>query len=211
MKHGPMGPGPAVGVMAAGRPGTGGLSPAPPVGRRAFAFGSLTVVGAVLGGSLGGCGFQPIYMPTASGKAGVAQRELASVYVPVIPERPGQLLRQALQERFGSDSGTQAAYNLNVTFGVAGEGIGINTDNIATRIRLTGTATYTLVANDPKRTSLTSGSARAIDGVNIFDSQYFAADLELEAEQKRIAENLATQIANQLGIWFRQRAAKQTG
>ena len=52
-----------------------------------------------------GCGFQPVYMPTASGKAGVAQRELASVYVPIIPERPGQLLRQALQERFGNDSG----------------------------------------------------------------------------------------------------------
>ena len=58
---------------------------------------------------------------------------------------------------------------------------------------------------------LTSGSARAIDGVNIFDSQYFAADLETEAEQKRIAENLATQIATQLAIWFRQQAAKQAG
>ncbi len=56
-----------------------------------------------------------------------------------------------------------------------------------------------------KRTALTSGSARAIDGVNIFDSQYFAADLEIEAEQKRIAENMATQIATQLAIWFRNR------
>ncbi len=60
-------------------------------------------------------------------------------------------------------------------------------------------------------TVLTTGSARAIDGVNIFDSQYFAADLEIEAEQKRIAENVATQIATQLAIWFRQQAAKQTG
>jgi LPS-assembly lipoprotein len=160
---------------------------------------------------LGGCGFQPVYMPTASGKAGVAQRELASVYVPVIPERPGQLLRQALQERFGSDSGVPAAYDLRVNFGVAGEGIAIETNNIATRIRLTGTATYSLLAHDPKRTTLTSGSVRTLDGVNIFDSQYFAVDLEVEARQRRIAENLATQIANQLAIWFRQRAAKQAG
>jgi LPS-assembly lipoprotein len=147
---------------------------------------------------LGACGFQPVYMPTASGSAGVAQRELAAVYVPVIPERPGQLLRQALQERFGNDSGTPAAYDLRVS-------------NLATRVRLTGSATYTLVAHDPKHTTLTNGNARAIDGVNIFDTQYFASDLELEAQQKRIAENVATQIATQLAIWFRQRAAKQAG
>ena len=48
--------------------------------------------------SLSGCGFQPVYMPTASGKAGVAQRELAAVHVDLIPYRPGQLLRQALQD-----------------------------------------------------------------------------------------------------------------
>ena len=50
-----------------------------------------------------------------------------------------------------------------------------------------------------------------MDGMNIFDSQYFAADLETEAEQKRIAENIATQIATRLAVWFRQQAAKQAG
>jgi LPS-assembly lipoprotein len=177
------------------------------IGRRSFCLGSFVALGA----GLVGCGFQPVYMPTASGKSGLAQRDLASIYVPVIPERPGQLLRQALQERFGDDSGVPAIYDLNVTFGVAGEGIAIEHTGIATRLRLTGSATYTLVARDPKHTALTSGSARALDGVNIFDSQYFAADLEVEAQQKRIAENVATQIATQLAIWFRQQAAKQTG
>jgi LPS-assembly lipoprotein len=173
-----------------------------PTTRRWFCLGSLT--------ALTGCGFQPVYMPTASGQAGPAQRELASVYVGIIPERPGQLLRQALQERFGNDSGTPSAYDLNVNFGISGEGIGIENDAIATRIRLIGTASWYLLGRDPKRTVLASGSARAMDGVNIFDSQYFAADLEIEAEQKRIAENLATQIATRLAVWFRQQAAKQT-
>jgi LPS-assembly lipoprotein len=171
--------------------------------RRWCCFGSLA--------ALSGCGFQPVYMPTASGKTGVAQRELASVFVGIIPERPGQLLRQALQERFGNDSGTPSAYDLNVTFGISGEGIAIENDAIATRVRLIGTATWTLVRHDAKRSVLASGNARAMDAVNIFDSQYFAADLETEAEQKRIAENLATQIATRLAIWFRQQAAKQTG
>jgi len=159
--------------------------------------------------TLAGCGFQPVYMPTASSKPGVAQRDLSTVFVEIIPERPGQLLRQALQERFGNDSGTPAAYNLHVTFGVAGEGIGIEANNLATRIRLSGTANWTLISHDAKRTTLTSGSARAIDGLNIFDSQYFAGDLEIEAEQARIADNIATQIATQLAVWFRQQAVKQ--
>jgi len=166
---------------------------------------------ALLGGALTGCGFQPVYMPTQSGKAGIAQRELASVYVGPIGERPGQLLRQALQERFGNDSGTPAAYDLTVTYGIAGEGIAIEANNLATRLRLSGNATYTLIARDAKRTVLTTGGVRASDGVNVLDSQYFAADLEVEAKQKSIAENLATQIATRLAVWFRQQAAKQAG
>jgi LPS-assembly lipoprotein len=170
------------------------------VSRRWACLGSLA--------TLAGCGFRPVYMPTASGKAGVAQRDLSAVFVEIIPERPGQLLRQALQERFGDDSGTPALYNLRVAFGVSGEGIAIETNSIATRLRLTGTATWSLIGHDDKHTTLTTGSARALDAVNIFDSQYFAADLEVEADEKRIAENLASQIAIQLASWFRQQPAK---
>ena len=50
-----------------------------------------------------------------------------------------------------------------------------------------------------------------LDGVNVFGSQYFATDLEVEARQKSIADTVATQIATQLAAWFRQQAAKQTG
>lgn len=171
------------------------------LGRRLFGIASLA--------TLAGCGFQPVYMRTASGKPGPAQRELETVFVRIIPDRPGQLLRQALQERFGSDDGTPAAYDLAVTFAVFGEGIGITTNDLATRIRLTGTATYTLTSHDGKNTPLTTGSARAVDGVNIFDSQYFAADLETEAKQQDLAEKCADQITNQLATWFHSRAQKQ--
>ncbi|HEY0183396.1 MAG TPA: hypothetical protein VGC09_11365, partial [Rhodopila sp.] len=78
-----------------------------------------------------------------------------------------------------------------------------------TRIRLIGNATWALVGHDDKRSTLTSGTARAIDAVNIIDSQYFASDLEVEAEQQRIADNIAAQIATQLAVWFRQQAAKE--
>jgi LPS-assembly lipoprotein len=160
------------------------------------------------GTSLSGCGFQPVYMPTASGSAGVAQRELAAIHVNIIPDRPGQLLRQALQQRFQmSDSGTASQYDLSVSFGISGEGIAIQPNSTVTRIRNIGSASWTLIALDPGRTHLTSGSARAVNGLNIFDTQYFAADLENETVTRQLAQQLADQITLQLATYFRKRAA----
>jgi LPS-assembly lipoprotein len=156
---------------------------------------------------LAGCGFQPVYMPTASGSAGVAQRELAATNVAIIPDRPGQLLRQALQARF-EGSGTSGAprYELRVAFGIGGEAIAIRTDSNPTRIREIGTASWTLVAQDPARTTVTSGTAKAVDGYNIIDAQYFASDLGNAVVQRRLAEAVADQITLQLAVYFREHA-----
>ncbi len=160
------------------------------------------------GATLSGCGFQPVYMPTESGKAGVAQRELAAIHVALIPDRPGQLLRQALQDRLEmGTSGVARRYDLSVAFAISAEGLAIQPDNTASRLRETGSARWTLVAQDPARTKLSNGYAKAIDGLNIFDTQYFAADLENEALQRRLAEALADQITIQLAAFFRKRAA----
>jgi LPS-assembly lipoprotein len=159
------------------------------------------------GAGLSGCGFQPVYMPTASGKPGVAQRELAAIHVDVIADRPGQLLRQALQERFELSGGiTERHYDLIVGFSISGEGIAIQPDSTVTRIRNIGSASWKLVAQDPGRTNLTSGSAKAVDGLNLFDEQYFGADLENEAVTRRLANALADQITLQLAAFFRKRA-----
>jgi LPS-assembly lipoprotein len=159
-------------------------------------------------GALAGCGFEPVYMPTASDHAGPAQRELATIYVSLIPDRPGQLLREDLQERLASDSGeTALRYDLAVNFTISGEGIGILQTDAATRIRLIGNAHWTLKGRDPAQTQITSGTARAMDALNTLDQQYFAADLETEAVQKRLASDLADQIALQLAVFFRRRAA----
>jgi LPS-assembly lipoprotein len=156
---------------------------------------------------LAGCGFQPVYMPTASGRPGPAARELAAINVPPIAERQGQLLRQALQERFGDDAGaTPLLYDLTVAFAIAAEPIAIRPDNLPTRIRLIGRATYTLDSRPPAPARITSGSARVQDNYNLIDQQYFAAELESEAVLRRIAQTLAEQIALQLAMYFRKRA-----
>lgn len=156
--------------------------------------------------ALTGCGFRPVYMPTASGKPGVAERELAAVEVGIIPDRPGQLLRQALQERFASDGGSPHRYFLTADFRIAGEAVGIQTDNAATRLRFTGSVNWVLASRDSARVRLTSGSARTLDGFNLFADQYFAANLQNDTVQKRMAEALADQMALQIGTWFNHRA-----
>jgi LPS-assembly lipoprotein len=176
-----------------------------PLTRRLLTFGALAG-GASL---LGGCGFQPVYMPTASGKDGPPKRELATVFVRIIPDRPGQLLRLALQDDFASDSGIPPQYDLAVSYSISGEAIGIESDAIATRVRFIGNASWQLLAHDAKSSRLTGGNARYIDGINTFDGQYFASDLETEAAQQRIANEIAQQITIQLAIWFRQQADKQ--
>jgi LPS-assembly lipoprotein len=160
------------------------------------------------GAVLAGCGFQPVYMPTASGQAGPAQRELAAINVNLMGDRPGMLLRQALQDRFAGVGGAVARrYDLSVGFWILGSGLGMQHDNTITRTRLIGRANWTLAAEDLAHTQITSGSAHATDAENSLDTQYFASDLENEVIQKRLAEALADQITLQLAAFFRKRAA----
>ncbi len=167
----------------------------------------------MLGGSvaaLSGCGFQPVYMPSSGGTAGVARRELAAIFVAIIPDRPGQLLRQALQQRLeGASGGTAPLYTLNVSYWIAGEGIGIQPDNTATRIRLFGNANWNLVSRGLPQTRITEGYSRVQDAVNIFQNQYFGADLGTQTAYQRIADAMADQISLRLAIFFRDQAKQQ--
>ncbi|MDA8252591.1 MAG: LPS assembly lipoprotein LptE [Rhodospirillales bacterium] len=158
--------------------------------------------------ALGACGFHPIYARASNGQAGPAAMGLAQTAVDLIPERPGQLLRLALQERFERNGLSVAhMYDLSATISIASDAIGIQQDTSNTRVRLVATANYQLRAQDPARTVLLSGSARSVDGFNVFDQQLFAADLESEAVQQRMAEAVADEITRQLAVYFDRQAA----
>jgi LPS-assembly lipoprotein len=161
---------------------------------------------------LAACGFRPVYAPSAGSGEGPAASGLAEITVGLIPERTGQLLRLALQERFERAAIAAAhRYDLTVSFGIAGEAIGYQPDSTVTRVRLVGTATYTLTAQDPTRSTLKTGVARVVDGYDIFDQQYFASDQETESVERRMAEAVADQIALQLAAFFDKRAASAVG
>ncbi len=151
---------------------------------------------------LAGCGFRPLY-GRRNGQPSPAQRELAAIDVALLPDRAGQLLRQALQQRFdGPGYALAKQYTLSVSFGIVGDATNIQQDSTPTRLRQIGTATWTLKRLDTANTLVTNGSARSLDGVNIIDQQYFAADLAGEAATRRIAENVADQMTLQIASYF---------
>ena len=160
------------------------------------------VVAAVL--ILAGCGFHPLY-----GTAHAPQAALGSIYVGIIPNHSGQLLRQALQSRLeGIGGSSEKQYVLNVAYFEAPQGIGVQRDNSTTRNRDVGSASWSLHPADDTIRQIASGSVRTLDGYNIIDEQFFYADLSEEAAQRRIADALADQIVTGLAAYFGNKSGK---
>ena len=153
-----------------------------------------------LAGALSGCGFEPVYMAKGNGPG--AADGLAEIEIKPLYERPGQILRQALLGKFRSESGTPRHADLQVNFWITGEAQGVLNFTQPTRIRLVGNANWTLTARDAKSTRLTEGSERVVDGFDIFDTAYFALDLNNEMVQRRIAEEMANRITLRLATWL---------
>ncbi len=165
--------------------------------------GPRTALAAASALLLAGCGFHPLY--GAADRDAVAH--LPDIFVQPIPERAGQELRLALQQRLAGASQAQPqGYTLAVSFSVSSEAIGIHGDNTAERNRLVGRAHWTLASVSPAPATLTSGDARSLDGFNIINEQFFAATLAGDTTQQRLADNLADTIAEQLATWFNTHA-----
>ena len=151
-------------------------------------------------GLLGGCGFHPQY---GGGETGPTAQSLAGIIVDLLPNRSGQLLRLALQRRFeGPGLGVAKDAELFCTYEIIIEGIGIRQDSAITRDRYIGIAHYTLYSLAIDRRTITSGSVRALDGLDIVNEQYFAADLEGDQIERRLAEAIADRITMQLAAFY---------
>jgi LPS-assembly lipoprotein len=161
---------------------------------------------AGLGALLAGCGLHPLYQAAKDGGAGEAERGLGAISVAIIPERSGQLLREALQTRFDrAGGGIAKRYDLVVNLGIANEGLNIQQlTSASTRLRMVAVANWSLLSLDARRQTLASGTARVMDGYNLFNQQFFASDLEYASVQRRMLQAVADQMTLQLASWFSQ-------
>lgn len=162
--------------------------------------------------ALGGCGFRPLYGRAGGGGADM-RTELSQIRVTIIQERFGQLLRRALYQRMGqSVSGPgQALYELRLSPSVQAEGVGVQRDGTATRVRYMGTANWLLARIGPPPETLASGIERSIEAYNIPPNQFFAADSSRESAEQRLAELLAELVVTRIAVDFRRREAGAAG
>lgn len=149
--------------------------------------------------ALTACGFHPLYGEADQDAVG----KLPDIFVQSIPDRGGQELRLALQQRLaGTSEALPQGYTLLANFSAAGEAVGINGDNSSGRTRIVGRSHWVLSSVSPIAAVLTSGDVRTVDGFNVIDEQYFASTIANETTQQRIADNLADAISIQLATWF---------
>jgi LPS-assembly lipoprotein len=139
--------------------------------------------------ALSGCGLRPLY---AGGEAGPVVQTLRGVQVAPIPGQNGWLVRTALQDRLGTNSGTAVRYRLEVELSDDITGFGIRSDNAVTRERRTLRARYRLV-DAARGTVVLDATAGSDAGIDVVSSEYAT----VAAEQTAI-ERLSTEVADQI-------------
>jgi LPS-assembly lipoprotein len=155
-----------------------------------------------------GCGFRPIYADraVAPGVPGVAD-ELAATRVALIPDRPGQLLRAALNRRLRNGADVPVRSELKVALSFSRQAVGVRRDVLASRVRVAAVADYALTAL-PSGEAIASGRAFAVDAFNIAVNEYFAAQVSGEVAEQRLTERLADDIVAQLAVFHARRSAR---
>lgn len=146
--------------------------------------------------ALSGCGLRPLY---AGGEAGSVVQTLRGVQVAPIPGQNGWLVRTALQDRLGRNSGTAVRYRLEVELNDDITGFGIRSDNAVTRERRTLRARYRLV--DAERgTVVLDATAGSDGGIDVVSSEYATVAAEQTALE-RLATEVADQIVSRLALY----------
>lgn len=175
--------------------------------RRLLTWGA-TALGAAAVGPLGGCSPHPLYAPGAFGngtpQTRTVQAQLRAVQVALLPDRTGQLLRQALQTRLeAGEEPSYTRYDLAVSFNIAQVNLGIQNDSTITYTRFIATAPWSLTAQDSSdHRILVSNTAQAADSLNNFDNAPFGMELETSTVEARLANAIADQIVTRLAHYF---------
>jgi len=171
--------------------------------RRLLGLGGAGVIAG-----LAGCSPHPLYAPDAFGdsdpQAISVQAQLRTVQVALLPDRTGQLLRQALQSRLeAGETPEYTRYNLAVSINIAQIGLGIQGDSTITYTRFIATAPWSLTDQDsPTHQILVSNTAQAADSLNTFDNAPFGQELETNTVEARLADAIADQIVIRLAHYF---------
>ena len=151
---------------------------------------------------LAGCGFHPVYAP-ASGTTPSVVARLDEIQIGLIPNRPGQLLHEALEadlRRAGAP--VFYRYHLTVQYNISEQAIGLQPDSSSSRTRISAYASWQLTPAGNRGQVIIKGSASTMNAVNVIDNQYFALSLDTDHANHQLARAIARQITVQIATYF---------
>ena len=149
------------------------------------------------------CGFQPLY--AERGDVAAAD-QLAAVRIEPLPDRSGQVLYNALRDGL-NPLGRPASpdYVLRIRLEETSEELALRTDETATRVNLTLTASFALVPIESKE-PVFEGVSRTTTAYNVLASPY-ATLTSSEDARSRALDDLAREIRQRLVIFLTRQAS----
>jgi LPS-assembly lipoprotein len=152
---------------------------------------------------LASCGFQPLY--AERGDVAAAD-QLAAVRIEPLPDRSGQVLYNALRDGL-NPLGRPASpdYVLRIRLEEVSEELALRTDETATRVNLTLTASFALVPIEGKE-PVFEGVSRTTTAYNVLASPY-ATLTSSEDARSRALDDLAREICQRLAIFLTRQAS----
>jgi LPS-assembly lipoprotein len=159
--------------------------------------GALAALAAAL--VLPGCGFRPLYGERAN--APRISRQLADIGIDVIPNRPGQILRNELLDRI-SPQGTpaQPAFLLGVQLSEFRQDLAVRRDETATRTNVILSAQFALRRAFDNQV-VHGGIAVVRNSFDLLENKFATLAAEEDARARALRQ-LAEEIRTRLAIYF---------
>ena len=144
------------------------------------------------------CGLQPLY---SGGSKGAVAATLGTISVVAIEGRNGWLMRNALNDRLGTQNNVSTQFRLVVTLDDRISGFGVRADDTVTRERRTLRARYQLISKATGETVL-DATAGSDAGIDVVSSEYATITSENSALEN-LTQKVADQIVTRLSIYAR--------
>ena len=144
------------------------------------------------------CGLQPLY---SGGSKGSVAATLGTISVVAIEGKNGWLMRNALNDRLGTQNNVSTQFRLVVTLDDRISGFGVRADDAVTRERRTLRARYQLISTATGETVL-DATAGSDAGIDVVGSEYATIAGENSALEN-LTEKVADQIVTRLSIYAR--------
>jgi len=144
------------------------------------------------------CGLQPLY---SGGSKGAVAATLGTISVVAIEGKNGWLMRNALNDRLGTQNNVSTQFRLVVTLDDRISGFGVRADDTVTRERRTLRARYQLISTATGQTVL-DATAGSDAGIDVVSSEYATIAGENSALEN-LTEKVADQIVTRLSIYAR--------